>query len=133
MKNAAQRPDVTHRETPADGGDEGSRWRQRARVADVHAGICADVHAGRRRMTTVTLEAVCQAATRLADLDRSLWAARTPEGSPARQRRRTRLLGPLSGSALPILGRWPEALPALERPDLVDDLVDGGAPHSRVI
>jgi hypothetical protein len=83
MKNAAQRPDVTHRETPADGGDEGSRWRQRARVADVHAGICADVHAGRRRMTTVTLEAVCQAATRLADLDRSLWAARTPEGSPA--------------------------------------------------
>jgi hypothetical protein len=45
---------------------------QRARVAAELAGLVADVHAGRRRMNQLTLEAVGQAARRLADLDRDL-------------------------------------------------------------
>jgi hypothetical protein len=39
----------------------------RARVAAELAGICADVHAGRRRMTRLLLEEVRAAASRLAD------------------------------------------------------------------
>jgi hypothetical protein len=42
---------------------------QRARVAAELAGLCADVHAGRRRMTRLLLEEVRAAAGRLADLD----------------------------------------------------------------
>ncbi len=45
---------------------------QRQRVAGELAGICTDVHAGRRRMNQLTLEAVGQAARRLAELDEAL-------------------------------------------------------------
>jgi hypothetical protein len=45
---------------------------QRARVAAELAGLCEDVHAGRRRMTRLLLEEVGAAARRLAHLDAAL-------------------------------------------------------------
>jgi hypothetical protein len=48
--------------------------RQRERVAATLEGLCADVRAGRRTMNAATLEAVGQAARRLADLDEALRA-----------------------------------------------------------
>ena len=50
----------------------GDLERQRERVATELATICTDVHAGRRRMNQLTLEAVGQAARRLAELDEAL-------------------------------------------------------------
>jgi hypothetical protein len=51
---------------------EGDLQRQRARVAAELALLVVDVRAGRRQMNNATLEAVRNAAGRLADLDEAL-------------------------------------------------------------
>jgi hypothetical protein len=58
---------------------EADLHRQRQQVAGRLAGLVGDVQQQRRTMNSRMLEEVCAAATRLADLDRALWAARVPQ------------------------------------------------------
>jgi hypothetical protein len=51
---------------------EGDLQRQRARVAGELAQLAVEVRSGNRQMNTATLEAVRNAAGRLADLDEAL-------------------------------------------------------------